>query len=66
MSLDPNWDAPRTKHEDLLKYLKDLQTSIDSKGKIKPKKLQQMTQVRIKKYFTNVFKFQMIFKNVFF
>ncbi|XP_043479713.1 tetratricopeptide repeat protein 5-like [Leptopilina heterotoma] len=42
MLLDPTWDVPRTKQEDLLQYLKDLQTSVNSKGRLKPKRLLQM------------------------
>ncbi|XP_058789321.1 tetratricopeptide repeat protein 5-like [Phymastichus coffea] len=42
--LDPTWDTPRDKQNELLKYLNNVQTSINTKGSIKPKKLFQMIQ----------------------
>ncbi|XP_014231039.1 tetratricopeptide repeat protein 5-like [Trichogramma pretiosum] len=44
MLLDPLWDAPRIKQTELITYLKNVQTSVNSKGSIKPKKLSQMLQ----------------------
>lgn len=43
--LDPTWETPSEKQEDLLKYLNNVQTFINTKGSIKPKKLVQMIQV---------------------
>lgn len=45
MLLNPTWEVPRTKFDELLKYLKDVQNSISSKGRLKPKRLYQMIQV---------------------
>ncbi|KAG8035302.1 hypothetical protein G9C98_006748 [Cotesia typhae] len=49
-SLDPTWDVPRTKWEDLLKYLKDVQNLISSKGRLKTKRLHQMVLALDKKH----------------
>ncbi|XP_034952007.1 tetratricopeptide repeat protein 5-like [Chelonus insularis] len=49
-SLDPTWDVPRQKWEELLKYLKDVQNLIASKGRLKTKRLYQMIQSLDKKY----------------
>ncbi|KAH0558308.1 tetratricopeptide repeat protein 5-like isoform X1 [Cotesia glomerata] len=49
-SLDPTWDVPRTKWEDLLKYLKDVQNLISSKGRLKTKRLHQMIMALDKKH----------------
>ena len=45
MLLDPTWEAPSEKKTDLLKYLNNVQSSLNNKGSVKPKKLFQMTQV---------------------
>ncbi|XP_033217459.1 tetratricopeptide repeat protein 5-like [Belonocnema kinseyi] len=42
--LDPTWEVPRTKQEDLLQFLKDVQTSVNTKGRLKLKRLLQMIQ----------------------
>ncbi|OXU21450.1 hypothetical protein TSAR_000589 [Trichomalopsis sarcophagae] len=42
--LDPTWDTPKEKQVELLRYLNNVQSSINSKGSIKPKKLFQMIQ----------------------
>ncbi|XP_012280058.1 tetratricopeptide repeat protein 5 isoform X2 [Orussus abietinus] len=44
MSLDPTWEVPQNKRDELLTYLKDVQNSVDSKGRLKPKKLHQIIQ----------------------
>lgn len=48
--LDPFWELPRNKLEDLLKYLKDMQKSINCRGRLKPKKLHQMVQALDEKH----------------
>ncbi|XP_044003757.1 tetratricopeptide repeat protein 5-like isoform X2 [Aphidius gifuensis] len=50
MLLDPTWQSPRNKFEDLLKYLKDMQKSIHCKGRLKPKRLHQMVQALDEKH----------------
>ncbi|XP_011299874.1 tetratricopeptide repeat protein 5 [Fopius arisanus] len=50
MLLDPTWEVPRTKFDELLKYLKDVQNLINSKGRLKPKRLYQMIQALDKKH----------------
>lgn len=42
--LDPTWELPRTKRDELLKYVKDVQSSINHKGRMKPKRLHQLVQ----------------------
>ncbi|XP_017875209.1 tetratricopeptide repeat protein 5-like [Ceratina calcarata] len=42
MQLDPTWERPRNKKDELLQYLKDVQNAINNKGRVKPKKLYQM------------------------
>ncbi|XP_076288525.1 tetratricopeptide repeat protein 5 isoform X3 [Lasioglossum baleicum] len=42
MLLDPIWDTPRTKRDELLQYLKDVQNLVNNNGKVKPKRLYQM------------------------
>lgn len=42
---DPTWDAPKTKENQLLKYLQEVQGLVDAKGKLKPKKFQQILKV---------------------
>lgn len=48
---DPTWDAPKTKENQLLKYLQEVQGLVDAKGKLKPKKFQQILKVCFKKLF---------------
>lgn len=55
ISLDPMWDIPKTKLDFLIKYLKDVQTAYGTKGKIKPKKLQNMLQVFAVAFLTEIF-----------
>ncbi|KAF3429080.1 hypothetical protein E2986_12416 [Frieseomelitta varia] len=40
--LDPLWEIPRIKRDELLRYLKDVQNSVNNNGKMKPKRLYQM------------------------
>ncbi|TGZ49811.1 tetratricopeptide repeat protein 5 [Temnothorax longispinosus] len=42
MALDPLWETPRSKRDELLKYLKDIQNSINNNGYVKPKRLYQL------------------------
>lgn len=42
MLLDPVWETPRNKKDELLEYLKDVQSSVNNNGKMKPKRLYQM------------------------
>ncbi|GAB1865489.1 Tetratricopeptide repeat protein 5 [Camponotus japonicus] len=42
MALDPLWETPRNKRDELLKYLKDIQNSINYNGHVKPKRLYQL------------------------
>ncbi|XP_066252294.1 tetratricopeptide repeat protein 5-like [Euwallacea similis] len=42
---DPTWDSPKVKESQLLKYLQEIQELVTSKGKLKPKKLQQIVQM---------------------
>ncbi|XP_071564719.1 tetratricopeptide repeat protein 5 [Temnothorax nylanderi] len=42
MALDPLWETPRGKRDELLKYLKDIQNSINNNGYVKPKRLYQL------------------------
>ncbi|CAL1683608.1 unnamed protein product [Lasius platythorax] len=42
MTLDPLWETPRNKKDELLKYLKDIQNSISNNGHVKPKRLYQL------------------------
>ncbi|XP_008558120.1 tetratricopeptide repeat protein 5 isoform X1 [Microplitis demolitor] len=50
ISLDPIWDVPRNKWDELLKYLKDVQNLITSKGRLKTKRLHQMIMGLDKKH----------------
>lgn len=50
MLLDPTWEIPRTKRDELLKYLRDVQNLINSKGRMKPKRLHQMVQALDEKH----------------
>ncbi|XP_068083092.1 tetratricopeptide repeat protein 5 [Anabrus simplex] len=43
-SLDPTWDVPRLKENELLKYLDNVQELVRQKGKLKGKRLTQMLQ----------------------
>lgn len=47
MSLDPLWETPRNKRDELLQYLKDIQNSINNNGYVKPKRLYQLIRVFI-------------------
>lgn len=42
---DPMWEAPKIKENQLLKYLQEVQSLVDAKGKLKPKKFQQILKV---------------------
>lgn len=42
MTLDPLWETPHNKRDELLKYLKDIQNSINNNGHVKPKRLYQL------------------------
>lgn len=42
MLLDPLWETPRNKRDELLQYLKDVQNSVNNSGRVKPKRLYQM------------------------
>ncbi|KYN39802.1 Tetratricopeptide repeat protein 5 [Trachymyrmex septentrionalis] len=42
MALDPLWETPRNKRDELLQYLKDIQNSINNNGYVKPKRLYQL------------------------
>ncbi|XP_029037290.1 tetratricopeptide repeat protein 5-like [Osmia bicornis bicornis] len=42
MLLDPLWETPRNKRDELLQYLKDVQNLVNNNGKVKPKRLYQM------------------------
>ncbi|KAG7204775.1 hypothetical protein KM043_005184 [Ampulex compressa] len=37
--LDPTWETPRNKQDELLQYLKDVQSLINNNGRVKPKRL---------------------------
>lgn len=57
--LDPTWEVPKEKQTELLKYLRNVQNSVNTKGSVKPKKLFQMLQVIIFKVYSsnkNIFK----------
>ncbi|KAF7287853.1 tetratricopeptide repeat protein 5-like [Rhynchophorus ferrugineus] len=41
---DPTWEYPKNKAKELLRYLNEIQDLVNSKGKFKPKKLQQILQ----------------------
>jgi len=45
MALDPLWETPRNKRDELLQYLKDIQNSISNNGYVKPKRLYQLIRV---------------------
>lgn len=45
MLLDPLWETPRNKRDELLQYLKDVQNSVNNSGRVKPKRLYQMIRV---------------------
>lgn len=45
MQLDPVWETPRNKRDELLQYLKDVQSSVNNNGRVKPKRLYQMIRV---------------------
>lgn len=47
MTLDPLWETPHNKRDELLKYLKDIQNSINNNGHVKPKRLYQLIRVFI-------------------
>ncbi|XP_015602216.1 tetratricopeptide repeat protein 5 [Cephus cinctus] len=47
--LDPTWNIPKDKRDELLKYLKDVKNLVNSNGRLKPKKLHQMIQTMDKK-----------------
>lgn len=49
MLLDPLWETPRNKRDELLQYLKDVQNSVNNSGRVKPKRLYQM--IRVFKFF---------------
>lgn len=40
--LDPVWETPHNKKDELLQYLKDVQNSVNNNGRVKPKRLYQM------------------------
>nr|XP_034194558.1 tetratricopeptide repeat protein 5-like [Osmia lignaria] len=42
MLLDPLWETPHNKRDELLQYLKDVQNLVNNNGKVKPKRLYQM------------------------
>ncbi|XP_076230771.1 tetratricopeptide repeat protein 5 isoform X1 [Calliopsis andreniformis] len=42
MQLDPIWETPRGKRDELLQYLKDVQNLVNNNGRMKPKRLYQM------------------------
>ncbi|XP_066603128.1 tetratricopeptide repeat protein 5-like isoform X2 [Prorops nasuta] len=42
MQLDPTWEGVKNKNDELLKYLKDIQSLFSSYGKLKAKRLHQM------------------------
>ncbi|KAI4487156.1 PREDICTED: tetratricopeptide repeat protein 5-like [Polistes canadensis] len=42
MSLDPTWETPSNKRDELLQYLKDVQNLVNTNGRVKPKRLYQM------------------------
>ncbi|XP_050297968.1 tetratricopeptide repeat protein 5-like [Anthonomus grandis grandis] len=41
---DPTWTLPRIKERQLVKYLQEIKDLVTNKGKLKPKKLQQILQ----------------------
>lgn len=47
--LDPVWETPHNKRDELLQYLKDVQNSVNNNGRVKPKRLYQM--IRVSKFF---------------
>lgn len=55
MLLDPLWETPRNKRDELLQYLKDVQNSVNNSGRVKPKRLYQM--IRVFKFFWTIFFF---------
>lgn len=61
MLLDPLWETPRNKRDELLQYLKDVQNSVNNSGRVKPKRLYQM--IRVFKFFLDNIFFS-IYKNV--
>ncbi|XP_012218784.1 tetratricopeptide repeat protein 5-like [Linepithema humile] len=44
VALDPLWETPCNKRDELLEYLKNIQNSINNNGYIKPKRLHRMIQ----------------------
>lgn len=66
MLLDPVWDTPRNKRDELLQYLKDVQNSVNNNGRVKPKRLYQMIRVftfssPVTKFYNRKHDFHMIF-----
>jgi len=47
MALDPLWETPRIKRDELLQYLKNVQNSINNNGYMKTKRLYQLIRVFI-------------------
>lgn len=47
IALDPLWKQPDYKRDDLLQYLKNIQTSINNNGNMKPKQLHRLIRVLI-------------------
>lgn len=45
MLLDPIWETPHSKRDELLQYLKDVQNLVNNNGRVKPKRLYQMIRV---------------------
>jgi len=41
---DPTWEPPKKKQNQLLRYLQEIQDLVESKGKLKPKRLQHILQ----------------------
>lgn len=53
MLLDPIWETPRNKRDELLQYLKDVQNLVNNNGRVKPKRLYQM--IRVSKLLNTIF-----------
>lgn len=45
MQYDPEWEPPKTREKQLLKYLTSINDLVRTNGKMKHKKLQQILQV---------------------
>lgn len=56
MSLDPTWETPCNKRDELLQYLKDVQNLVNTNGRVKPKRLYQMIRV-LKNYLQNTYSY---------